>query len=335
MPNVKFNSKKSNFKNVLETVETEELTNDGNMTIQHFFDLFNVFIKDKELEGLAPRTIDDHKKLFGIFKKYVIKVRECQIEHEFISNDFFKQYIYYMNFDKHYKPATINVRISSLKCYLNYLYRNKYIKINHSLILKKLKKSEDVVHPLSDYNVKKMLNATDKNTYSGFRDFTIMIIILDCGIRINELCHTLIPDVDLKNKTLIVRGEISKTRRVRVLPLSKQSVMLLKQLIDISTENTSPYVFMSNNTAKHIESEAVMRNFVQYGKKAGVKERCTPYVFRHTFATNAVKSGMDVFTLQRIMGHNQITTTRQYVQLETKDLIKKHDKMNSIGRYLK
>jgi integrase/recombinase XerD len=110
--------------------------------------------------------------------------------------------------------------------------------------------------------------------------------------------------------------------------------MLLKQLIDISIANTSPYVFMSNSIDM-VDGEVVSRNFERYGKKVGVKERCTPYVFRHTFATNAVKSGMDVFTLQRIMGHNQITTTRQYVQLETSDLVKKHDKMNSIGRYLK
>ncbi|UZW14326.1 tyrosine-type recombinase/integrase [Clostridium pasteurianum] len=334
MANVKFNSKKSKFTDVLKTVEINEQENDGNMTIQHFYDLFDIFIKDKKLEGLAPRTIYDHKKLFDIFKNYVIKVRECQIEHDFISSDFFKQYLYYMHFDKHYKAGTINIRISSLKCYLNWLFKNKYTNKNYSLLLKKVKRSEDTVHPLSDYNVKKMLNAPNQNTYAGFRDFTIMIIILDCGIRINELCNTLIPDVDLKEKTLTVRGEISKTRKARILPLSKQSVILLRQLIDISVSNTSPYVFMSNSSDK-VDGEVVSRNFERYGKKVGVKERCTPYVFRHTFATNAVKSGMDVFTLQRIMGHNQITTTRQYVQLETKDLIKKHDKMNSIGRYLK
>lgn len=307
MPNVKFNSKKSNFTDVLETVENIDQPNTGSVTIQHFFDLFDVFIKDKQLEGLAPRTIYDHKKLFDIFKNYVIKVRELQIEREFISNDFFKQYMYYMHFDKHYKPGTINIRISSLKCYLNFLYKNKYVKQNYALILKKVKRAEDTVHSLSDYNVKKMLNAPNQNTYAGFRDFTIMIIILDCGIRINELCNTLIPDVDLKDKTLTVRGEISKTRRVRILPLSKQSVMLVKQLIDISITNTSPYVFMSNSSDK-VDGEVVSRNFERYGKKVGVKERCTPYVFRHTFATNAVKSGMDVFTLQRIMGHNQIGT---------------------------
>jgi len=335
MPKVKFKSDFSKIADGLAPFDDMEHIKNDNITIYQFFKLHNNFIDDKKLEGLAPRTISDHIKLFGFFKKYIVDVKKFQIEQVYLNSDIFKNYLYYMCIDKDYKPCTVNIRISSLKCYLNWLFTKKYIQENYGLILRKVKRPEDTIRPLSDTNVKKMLNAPNRNSYAGFRDFTIMVVILDCGIRIQELCNTIIPDVDLRNKTLLVRGEVSKTRRVRVLPLSKQSVVLLKQLIEIATENKCTYVFMSTNSTDKIDHEVIIRSFEKYGKKMGINVRCTPHVFRHTFATNAVKSGMDVFTLQRIMGHNQISTTRQYIQLETNDLIKKHEKMDSVSRYLR
>ena len=67
---------------------------------------------------------------------------------------------------------------------------------------------------------------------------------MDCGIRIQELCNTLISDVNFKNKTPMVKGDVAKTRQFRELLLSKQSLMLLKQLIDISESNNSGFVFI-------------------------------------------------------------------------------------------
>jgi len=62
---------------------------------------------------------------------------------------------------------------------------------------------------------------------------------------------------------------------------------------------------------------------------------CILHIFRHTFATNAVKAGIDVFVLQRILGHTTIAMTRKYVQLESSDLIKKHSKIDLLNRYIK
>ncbi len=97
-----------------------------------------------------------------------------EIDYCLIDNQFLKQYVYFMCMEKEYKPCTINLRISTLKCYCTWLYKNGYTKVNYSLILKKVKRPEDTIKPLSDQDVKKMLNQPNRNTYTGFRDFSIM-----------------------------------------------------------------------------------------------------------------------------------------------------------------
>lgn len=328
MSQVKFNSKKSRgFRPSFKLNKS--------ITIQKFLLLYESFMDDKKLEGLADRTLADYKIHFKFLKKYIDSIEKPDAEkaNMIIDNEFFKGYIYYMSMEKEYQPATINVRLTTLKCYCNWLFNKGYTNKNFSLILKKVKVAEDTIQPLSNSDVKKMLNMPNRDTYAGLRDFSIMVIILDCGIRINELCETLITDIDLKEKILHVRGEVSKTRKSRDLPLSKQSIFLLKQLIDISIENNSNYVFMSSNTGDKVSKDVIIKNFENYGKKAGLKVRCTPHVLRHTFATNAVKAGMDIFTIQKILGHRCLQTTRKYVQLNTEFLVKNHDKVDFISRY--
>lgn len=332
MPKVKV---KMSNPNGLRTNDYLKRLKTNNITITQFYQLHETFINDKKLEGLAKRTIDDHIKHIEYFKKFIKKMKRKDIERDTLTRDIFKNYMNYMMFEQEYKPCTINLRVSSLKCYLNWLYKNNYVAENYALMLKKVKNAEDTIKPLTQGEIKSMLNATYRNSYAGLRDFTIMILILDCGIRIQELCNTRIDDVDIKNKLLIVRTEVSKTRRHRELPLSKQSLHLLKQLIDIAQENNSGYIFMSSQTSKKVDHNVIIKNFERYGNKAGIKKRCTPHVFRHTFAVTAVRKGMDVFCLQRILGHNNISTTRQYVQLDTKDLVQKHREVSVLEDFLK
>ena len=331
MPKVKVNLSSLNG---FRTDSITDRLGNRTITVEDFFNLHEKFMLDKQLQGLSSRTLADHKNHMEFLKKFTKGNKRFTQEHCYIDADFFKKYEAYMIIDKQYKPCTINIRISSLKCYCNWLYNNKYTSENYALILKKVRVPADTIQPLTIPEIKKMLSAPSKDTYAGLRDFTIMIVILDTGIRIQELCNTTIDNVDLKNKLLTVKGEISKTREERKLPLSKQSILLLKRLINISEANNSKYVFMSSQTADKVNHNVIISNFEKYGKKAGLKIRCTPHVFRHTFATNAVKSGIDLFTLQKILGHNCLQTTRKYVQLNTEDLIKNHDKIDFVSRYL-
>jgi integrase/recombinase XerD len=305
------------------------------ITVEDFILLHEKFIVDKSLEGLSERTLNDHTKHMNFFKDFLNTIQWSDIDHYPIDREIFKQYIYYMMQEKLYKPCTINIRLSSIKCYLKWLFDNKHMKENYALVLKKVKVPEDTIKPLNDSDIKKMLAIPDRTTYFGFRDFTSMIVILDCGVRAKELCSITPEDVDLKEGFIYIKAKNAKTRKYRELPINKQSCQLLKQLIDIAKENNCEYVFNSSFTSERLNELVLSKNYMKYGKRAGLTVKCTPYVFRHTYCTNAVKAGIDLFTIQRIMGHNSLVTTRRYVQLETSDLKKNHSKHNLIDKYFK
>lgn len=74
--------------------------------------------------------------------------------------------------------------------------------------------------PLNNNSVKKILRQTDTSTYVGLRDLTIMVVMLDCSIRVGELVNLKPSDVDLKSKFINIRSEIAKSRTFRQVPLS-------------------------------------------------------------------------------------------------------------------
>lgn len=304
------------------------------ITANEFFMIHQKFVKDKSLEGLASRTLEEHKTHMKYFRKYLEQEYRSNADRVAIDSDILKGYVYHMLQEKMYKPCTINVRLRTLKCYLKWLCDEVYLNFNYSTKLKLVKVPEDTIKPLSDKDVKKMLNATDKTTYAGYRDYTMMLLMLDCGIRVGEAVQLKVDDIDLKQGLINIRAESAKTRVFRQVPVGSKTCELLRDLIAIAKENNCDYVFQSTYGGQ-IKKQNIILSFERLGKKVGIEVRCTPHIFRHTFATNAVKAGIDVFVLQRILGHTTIAMTRKYVQLESSDLIKKHSKVDLLNRYIK
>lgn len=305
------------------------------ITISQFFKLHETFMDGKELENLRERTLKEYRTHMVYFKKYIESETDFLKTDVPVTSQIFKNYIYYMTFEKNYSPFTVNLRLRTLLAYLRWLYTNRYIEENIALKIHLQKTPEDAKKPLSNEEVKKLLNGCDLNNYTGFRDFALMLLILDTGIRIGEAAELKISDFDLKEGFVTVRADIAKTRVSRDLPISKRTAKALKELIDVVVEMGKDDYMFQGTYGGHVKKENLMLSFNKIGKKVGLEHRCSPYLFRHTFATNAVKSGMEVFTLQRIMGHSTIVTTRKYIQLETADLKRNHNKINTVDRYFR
>lgn len=315
------------------TMKVDRITTDE-IRMSEFFELHEKFMEDKSLQGLAPRTLEEHEIHIRYFKSYLNAANQSSIDCKALNMDVLKSYIYYMVHEKEYKPCTVNLRLRTLKCYLRWLFEENHLSFNYAMKIKLLKVLKDTIKPLSDGDVKKMLNATDKSTYPGFRDYSMMVLMLDCGIRVGEATQVKIEDVDTKMGLLNIKAENAKTRTFRQVPLSKYTCTLLIELINIANDNGCEFIFQSVYGGK-IGKGQVIQNFSRLGKKMGLKVKCTPHIFRHNFATNFVRSNQDIFTLQKILGHETIVTTRKYVQLENSDMIIKHKKADVLDKYFK
>lgn len=298
------------------------------INFDEFFMLTDKFIECKKLEGLRIRTIEDYKTNFRYCKEFANRSGQNRGA---VTEDFFRDYVYYMTIEKNYSHFTCNIRLRSVKAYLNWLYSEKYLASNLSLKIKLLKTPVDKVQPMANSDIKRLLDACDFTTYTGFRNFCVIILIVDCGIRVGELVQLTIDDVNTKNCFVRVRSDVSKTVTERVLPIGKKTAKYLDELIKIAKSMNGEYVFQSTYGGQ-IKKQNLELSFRRLADKAGVKG--TLYQIRHSFATNSVKQGMSLFHLQKIMGHSVIQTTRQYVQLDDEELKQAHNKYSIMDRFI-
>lgn len=304
----------------------------SNVTLEDYFQLHDEFIKAKVLEGLASRTLLDHKRNIKYLEKY-INLDPQDFDNRCVCTDVFRSYISYMILEKKYKPCTTNTRIRTLKCYLKWLYEEEYIDYDYSKKLKLVKVPQDTIKPLSDSETRKMLKQPNRETFSGFRDFVLMVLFLDCGIRVSEALNLKKEDIDLSIGLIGIKPEIAKTRVFRQIPISKKTCKIMSDLMDFVRDDC-PYVFQTCLGEK-ISTNTVIHQFIEYGRNAGIDKRCTPHVWRHTFARNFVKANGDIFTLQKILGHTTMDMCRKYIQLDSTDLRQKHDQVGLLNNFIR
>ncbi|WP_366249982.1 site-specific integrase [Terribacillus aidingensis] len=178
-----------------------------------------------------------------------------------------------------------------------------------------MKVDEDGLEPLTDEEVNKLISVPDERYYAQFRDLVMMYLMLDTGMRINEVCELENHDIDFKTRAIILPAAKNKNRKPRILPLSNQVVKLLLELVAENKANfDTEYVFVSNIGTRY-NPNSFRKRLNNYKDIAGITKRVSPHVFRHMFCRNYILNGGDIFTLQRIVGHADISTTRKYIQL--------------------
>jgi integrase/recombinase XerD len=312
-------------------------------TIEQAIDLF---IHAKVTEGLKERTIRDHKNSLLCFKSW-LQEQHSDIKHvNEITTHVIREYVYYlMNerqlYDGHpYKPkqlkrenklkaSTLNMRVTRLKVFFNFLVNENIILTNPADKIKKLRVEEDTIGAFTDEQVELLLAQPDRKTYVGNRDYIIMRLMLETGMRINEVLSLRVSNIDFQTRLITLTGAQNKNRRVRVIPISKDMVRLLMDLI---AENQTyfpdtEHVFLANY-GEPLAPRSIAHNITVYGEKAGIagQVRVSPHTFRHTFALNFLKSGSDIIALQRILGHSTMDMVRKYVQHTPDDLLASHDR---------
>ncbi len=144
------------------------------------------------------------------------------------------------------------------------------------------------------------------------RDYAILQVFLQTGIRVSELCDLLLADIDLASRTLTVRE--GKGMRSRVIALEKKGVQALKSYLAVRPETPSAYLFL-NKYGQPLSERAIQLLVRAYREQAGITKPATPHSFRHTFGTYKAEKGVDVFQLRDWLGHKNLTTTQIYVHL--------------------
>ena len=168
---------------------------------------------------------------------------------------------------------------------------------------------------------------------TALRDTLLVLLALDTGLRVSEIASLTLNDVSGSNGEVIVRplnsSKKNKARTVFIGQVTKKALWRYLSTRD-DTDPTNP-LFLSKDRSP-MNRTSIREILVKIGKRAGVKN-VYPHRFRHTFATEYLRNGGDVFTLQRILGHSSMNMVRHYVDIARTDIEAAHRRASPVDRW--
>jgi integrase/recombinase XerC len=172
--------------------------------------------------------------------------------------------------------------------------------------------------------IRHFFDQPDLSDYLGFRDRTMMELFYSSGLRVSELIALNRQDFDYENLLVKLRG---KGKKERITPITKNAAYWIKAYLEHSdrqqssdrhsAEIDSQAVFL-NKHGTRLTARSVDRKFDYYLKKSGLAGKITPHTFRHTIATHWLENGMDLKTIQILLGHQSLNTTTIYTHVSTR-----------------
>jgi integrase/recombinase XerC len=224
----------------------------------------------------------------------------------------------------HVHKKTLVRRLSSLRTFFKFAFTQKLIPSNPTEDLDTPKIEKKVPTSLSYEHVLRLFEQPDLSTYMGYRDRTILELFYSSGLRVSELIGLNRRDFDPESLLLKVKG---KGKKERVVPITKNAAKWMKSYLEHPerhqkneehlAEVDQEAIFL-NCFGTRLTTRSVDRNFDKYLKLSGLAGKVTPHTIRHTIATHWLENGMDLKTIQTILGHSSLATTTIYTQVSTK-----------------
>ncbi len=205
-----------------------------------------------------------------------------------------------------------------------------YINKNPADNLEVIKLKRTLPEYLSIEDVDKLLAVPDLSTPKGIRDKLIFELMYSCGLRVSEVCALTLYDVFIEAEYLRLLGKGGKER---IVPIGKNALMLLEMYMEksrpIMLKNKKTDELFLNCRGERISRVGVWKIVKEVLKLSGIKKNVFPHTLRHSFATHLIQRGADLRSVQRMLGHSDITTTEIYTHVDSQHLknqMKKHPK---------
>jgi len=218
------------------------------------------------------------------------------------------------------KASTTSRRITALAGFFRWAIKVGLTASNPTEELRRPRKQRSLPRPLSPQQVVDLLDfAKLDSSFTGMRTWALLETAYAIGARIGELLTLTVPDLNLEAGTVFLEG---KGRKQRHVPITRAGARALRtwlarrddRLRRKCRERLCPWVFPTMSGHQLSRNKAI-HDVRTVGRAAGIAGRVTPHMLRHSYATHLHENGMEIETLQRLLGHEDIGTTMGYVEI--------------------
>ncbi|MDF2558140.1 MAG: codV [Bacillales bacterium] len=285
----------------------------------------SLFISDCEIRNLRHYTIVYYKTELRQFERLLTEQGINTMPKLITKANIRDNIILYLK-SKGTKVVTINTKLRAIKAFFYFLRREKIVRKNIFEDIKMLNDRKKIGDTFSNEELEKLFRQPDLKTFTGWRDLTFMMLLLETCVRLSEIAGICISDIHWSDSKIRIRN--TKNHFERYVPIQKKMGDMIQKYLKIRGEVDSDFLFISidGNPLSRVQYQ---KRIAKYTEMIGIKG--SPHKFRRTGAKLSVKNGANIFELQQILGHQSLDMVRVYVNLYSNEVIEKHKKFSPIN----
>jgi integrase/recombinase XerC len=277
----------------------------------------------KILKNASDHTLRNYALDLKSFQNYIEENFPDPLTLETIDRKTLRGFLSSLN-AKQASKRTVARRLSTLRSFFKWALAQKLLLVNPAEELDSPKLEKRIPPSLSYEQIQVLFAQPDTKTYLGFRDRTIMELFYSSGLRISELVGLNREDIELENRLMKLRG---KGKKERIVPITSKAAQWIQRYLDHEerhqeidghlAEEDAHAIFL-NRWGTRLTVRSIDRKFDQYLIASGLAGKVTPHTIRHTIATHWLEKGMDLKTIQTLLGHSSLATTTVYTHVDTR-----------------
>lgn len=275
-------------------------------------DFINYCVFEK---GLSDKTKLSYENDLKIYSEYL---KDNNIKNvEDIKSDHIKDFLKIRSDEE---VTTIAHNLTVIKNFHAYLLKEKITNKNVSEFIERPKLRKSLPKTLSIEEVDTLLNI-ELNTPFDYRNKAMLELMYGCGLRVSELINIELNDIDMINCLIRISGKGSKEREV---PLGEYAIHFLKEYVErrnLLLKNKPCNKLFLNNHGQGMTRQGFFKNLKEILKSKGLNPEVSPHTLRHSFATHLINQGADLRSIQEMLGHSDISTTKIYTKVSDEKVI--------------
>jgi len=224
-------------------------------------------------------------------------------------------------------PRSLARNISSLKGFYKFLLREGVLEENPLRYLRTPRVTPRLPEVLTGEDIEQIIQQVKEERPLGLRDRAMLEILYAAGLRVSELVHLSVRDIDLQVGYLRTKGKGSKER---IVPIGRSAIQALKKYLQgprhaLALKAKGETLFLGRG-GRGITRQGFWKILRRYASAAGIRKKITPHTLRHSFATHLLEGGADLRAVQSMLGHADIATTQIYTHVSRNHLKRQHQK---------
>ena len=280
-------------------------------------------------KGLSKNTIEAYSHGLGRFLNHL---REKGVQEIRDVGKFHVRGFLLMLRKRNLSTKTIVRNLVAVRTFFRFLIQEGILESNPVEELESPKVAKTLPEILTLREIEQLLEQPNLQTSLGIRDRAMLEILYATGMRVSELTHLPIHQVNLEGGYVLLYGKGSKER---IVPLGSEAMKWITLYLKtargkLAKGKESPMLFI-NRSGKGMSRQRFWKSLKDYARRAGLRKRITPHLLRHSFASHLLEGGADLRSVQMMLGHVDISTTQIYTHVTGERLKKVHQRYHPRG----